>query len=125
MQRLIIYIGLFLTYGLIGNDSYLLLVSFDGFRYDYPDITDTPNFDRLAHEGVKAESLIPIFPSLTFPNHYSIVTGAYSGTHNITGNIFHDKQSGETYNFHDSNTVRDPKFYHVEPIWVTAKKTGD
>lgn len=53
----------------------LLLISFDGFRYDYLSKANTPNFDSLIANGVKAESLIPVFPSKTFPNHYSIVTG--------------------------------------------------
>ncbi len=53
----------------------LLLISFDGFRYDYLSKTDTPNFDKLVETGVISEGLIPIFPSKTFPNHYAIATG--------------------------------------------------
>ena len=100
------------------------MVSFDGFRHDYADRVSTPNFDRFAQEGTKSEGLIPIFPSLTFPNHYSIATGSYSGTHNITGNSFYDKEMGEKYNFRDKNTVRNSKFYKSEPIWVTAERQG-
>ena len=73
------------------EDQYVILVSFDGFRYDYTERVRTPNFDYLENWGVKAKSLKPIFPSFTFPNHYSIATGAYAGTHNITGNSFYDK----------------------------------
>ena len=73
------------------------MVSFDGFRYDFTTLADTQNFDRLEIEGVKADALIPVFPSLTFPNHYSIATGAYAGTHNITGNSFYDKQFLEEF----------------------------
>jgi len=123
LQKLIIYILLFRV--VIGADvPYVIMVSFDGFRYDYINKTETPNFDKLAKNGVKAESLIPVFPSLTFPNHYSIATGAYSGTHNITGNSFYDKQFKEKYNFHDRSKVKDPKFYKSEPIWVTAERQG-
>ena len=73
---------------LLSDAGYVLVISFDGFRYDYVNWTDTPNFDYVAKQGVKAKGLIPVFPSLTFPNHYSIATGAYTETHNITGNIF-------------------------------------
>ena len=76
----------------------------------------------MAADGVKAEALIPVFPTLTFPNHYSIATGAYSGTHNITGNSFYNKQYNEKYSLYDKKTVRDAKFYKSEPIWVTAER---
>ena len=61
-----------------GSDQYVLLVSMDGFRADYLEIIDTPNFDKMAKNGVKSEGLKPIFISKTFPNHYSIATGMYS-----------------------------------------------
>ena len=84
------------------GDSFVLMVSFDGFRYDYTQWAETPNFDLVAKNGVKAEGLIPVFPSLTFPNHYSIATGAYAGTHNITGNSFYDKSLKEKYSLYGS-----------------------
>ena len=59
------------------NDQYVLLISFDGFRADYIDWYDTPNFDQIKLNGVKAKSLKPVFPTKTFPNHYSIATGMY------------------------------------------------
>ena len=122
MRKLIIQLTLFLSIGTAGDKPYVLMVSFDGFRYDYTQMVHTPNFDRLETDGVKADALIPIFPSLTFPNHYSIATGAYSGTHNITGNSFYDKQYHEKYSLYDKETVRDAKFYKSEPIWVTAER---
>ena len=100
------------------------MVSFDGFRYDYVDMCDTPNFDKIAQNGVKANALIPVFPSLTFPNHYSIATGSYAATHNITGNKFYDKTLKREYSLYKKNTVRDPVFYKSEPIWVTAERQG-
>ena len=124
MRQLIRFIFIFINMGICGNEPYVLMVSFDGFRYDYTSLTETPNFDRLAEKGVKADGLIPVFPSLTFPNHYSIATGAYAGTHNITGNTFYDKKYGEKYSLYDRNTVQDPKFYDAEPIWVTAERQG-
>ena len=100
------------------------MVSFDGFRHDFTSLTDTPNFDKLEEEGVKADALIPVFPSLTFPNHYSIATGSYAGTHNITGNSFYDKKIRKKYSLKKKETVQDAKFYKSEPIWVTAERQG-
>ena len=111
MRKLIVVIFIFSSFGVSSDESYVLIVSFDGFRYDYTSFTATPNFDQLAEKGVKADGLIPVFPSSTFPNHYSIATGAYAGTHNITGNSFYDKKYSEKYSLHDRDKVRDPKFY--------------
>ena len=124
LRKLISYLTLLFTLLFASDQSYVLMVSFDGFRYDFTTMADTPNFDRLELEGVKADALISVFPSLTFPNHYSIATGAYSGTHNITGNSFYDKKFREKYSLYDRNKVRDPKFYKSEPIWVTAERQG-
>ena len=124
MRRLILYFLLFCSLTFSYEKPYVLMVSFDGFRYDFTTMADTPNFDRLELEGVKADALIPVFPSLTFPNHYSIATGAYSGTHNITGNSFYDKQLGQKYSLYKKETVRNAKFYKSEPIWVTAERQG-
>ena len=124
MQQLIFGILIFISVAISDDETYVVIVSFDGFRYDYTSLAETPNFDRLAEKGVKADGLIPVFPSLTFPNHYSIATGAYAGTHNITGNSFYDKKYEKKYSMYERNTVRDPKFYKAEPIWVTAERQG-
>jgi alkaline phosphatase D len=124
MQKMILVIFVYISVGISRDENYVLMVSFDGFRYDYTSLAETPNFDKLAARGVKADGLIPVFPSLTFPNHYSIATGAYAGTHNITGNSFYDKKYGKKYSLYDRDTVRDPKFYKAEPIWVTAERQG-
>src|SRR5690606_2611345 len=57
------------------DKPYLILISADGFRYDYADKFDSHNLKRLREQGVYASQMAPSFPSLTFPNHYSIVTG--------------------------------------------------
>ncbi|MBC8256278.1 MAG: alkaline phosphatase family protein [Candidatus Marinimicrobia bacterium] len=124
MRKLIFYFMMFFIIGFAGDQPYVLMVSFDGFRHDFTTMADTPNFDRLELEGVKADALIPVFPSLTFPNHYSIATGAYSGTHNITGNSFYDKKYRKKYSLYKKETVRNEKFYKSEPIWVTAERQG-
>ena len=104
------------------NNQYTLIVSFDGFRYDYLDMAETPNFDNFLQDGVSAESLIPVFPSLTFPNHYSIATGSYVDSHRILSNSFYSKHLDKTYSMRNSEAVQNGNFYGMEPIWVTAEK---
>src|SRR5438309_8955333 len=69
----------------------VILVSFDGWRWDYIDHAPVPNLKALAARGVRAKELIPSFPSLTFPNHYTIVTGLYPGHHGIVQNTMWDE----------------------------------
>ena len=106
------------------NDQYVLLISFDGFRADYIDWYDTPNFDQIKLNGVKAKSLKPVFPTKTFPNHYSIATGMYVENHGLIGNQFLDKKLNEFYQTKDREKVEDKRFYGGEPIWSTAEKQG-
>ena len=109
---------------IFSSKEYVLLVSFDGFRHDYASIVDTPNFDKVKEKGVYAKSLIPIFPTLTFPNHYSIATGCYADKHRIIGNTFYSKKLDSVYSMYNRETVIDSSFYGAEPIWVTAEKNG-
>lgn len=102
-------------------ENYVVLVSFDAFRWDYPDMYETPNFDRMAIEGVKAERLIPSFPSKTFPNHYSIATGLYPDHHGIIANKFYAPDLDLVYRIGNRDMVENPDFYGGEPIWVTAE----
>jgi len=103
---------------------YVVLVSFDGFRYDYQDMYATPAFDRVAAAGVRADRMVPVFPSKTFPNHYSIATGMYAETHGLVGNTFWDPDRGATYSIGDREVVEDGSWYGGEPIWVTAERQG-
>lgn len=102
----------------------LILVSIDGFRNDYIDLYDTPNLDRIKKKGVHAEFMIPVFPSKTYPNHYSIVTGLYAENHGIISNRMYDNQMGAHFSLADRNAVRNPDWYDGEPIWLTAEKQG-
>ncbi len=107
----------------------LLLISFDGFRYDYLSKTDTPHFDQLIKNGVKSEGLIPIFPTKTYPNHYAIATGLYPENNGLISNNMIDPQTGDRYSLSNRDAVEDPKWYQGEPVWNTAekqeKKTGN
>lgn len=128
-KNIIIYITITISFifCLENSEDYVILVSFDGFRYDYADRLNTPHFDYLENNGVKAKSLKPVFPSFTFPNHYSIATGCYADKHGILGNEFStyiDSSIISKYSYKDKSTVQDPNWYKAEPIWVTAEKNG-
>lgn len=103
---------------------YVILVSFDGMRAEYFDRIPLPNFERVMKRGVRSAGMIPVFPSKTFPNHYSIVTGMYAETHGLVGNRFWDPARNAGYGMSDSNAVRDASWYRGEPIWATAEKQG-
>ena len=107
----------------VSPDSYVLLISLDGFRWDYPIIYSTPNIDAFGQSGVRAQSLISCYPSKTFPNHYSIATGLHPDHHGIVNNSFYDPELGY-YRLGDRKSVENGKFYGGEPIWVTAEKQG-
>lgn len=101
--------------------NYVVMLSLDGFRWDYTDFIETPNLDFLAKKGVKAEGLQPAFPSKTFPNHYSIATGLYPGNHGIVSNSFYAPNLNKYYSIGNRKAVEDTDFYKGEPIWVTAE----
>ena len=103
----------------------LILISMDGFRWDYTERTDTPNFDFLIEKGVRAQSLIPVFPTSTFPNHLSIATGLYPENHGIVSNTMYDEVFDAWYTIGEgSESVPESRWYEGEPIWVTAEKQG-
>jgi len=103
---------------------YLVLVSIDGFRWDYMDRYPTPGMHRIAAAGSRAERLLPVFPTLTFPNHYSIATGLYPAHHGLVANDFPDPERDKWYSLRNRETVEDPGFYAGEPIWVSAETQG-
>ena len=102
---------------------YLIVLSLDGFRWNYPEFYHTPVLDSLKKAGVFAE-MIPSFPSKTFPNHYTLATGLYPDHHGIVMNSFYDPATKRNYSVGDRKTVRDGSFYGGEPIWNTATKQG-
>ena len=101
------------------REPLVILVSFDGWRWDYTDRASVPNLKALAARGVRAKELIPSFPSLTFPNHYTLVTGLYPGHHGIVSNTMATPTMPQRFS-PSSNTVRDAAWWGGEPIWATA-----
>lgn len=100
---------------------YLIVLSLDGFRWDYPDKAKTPNLDYIAKNGVRGK-MQPSFPTKTFPNHYTIATGLYPDNHGIVANEFWDDSLKLFYRIPDRKSVKNPAFYKGEPIWVSAEK---
>ncbi len=103
---------------------YVILVSFDGFRWDYLNRGLASNLEKIKKEGVSALSLRPSFPSKTFPNHLSIITGMYPAHHGIIQNNFGDLFNKSYYRLSDTNTVRDARWYLGEAFWETAERQG-
>lgn len=106
----------------------VLLISVDGFRYNYLDLLaaeETPNFHYLIKNGVKSE-LINVFPTNTYPNHYTLITGLYPESHGIVQNRFYDSdfRVKDFFWYDDRRDNFDPVWYDVgaEPIYVTNKK---
>jgi predicted AlkP superfamily pyrophosphatase or phosphodiesterase len=108
------------------RDRVLILVSLDGFRWDYLKKFkgQTPNLNRLANEGVHAKRLISAFPSLTFPNHYTIVTGLWPEHHGIVNNRMYDPDFKTNFYIMNNLGPTDGRWWGGEPIWVTAVKQG-
>lgn len=120
---------LFLLFILINSlyaqpKPYIVMVSIDAFRWDYINREITPNLSQIKKEGASAISLLSAFPSKTFPNHTSIITGMYTENHGIISNDFEDLVTGEKYRMSDTIAVRQSKWYLGEPFWETAKRNG-
>ncbi|HSD62818.1 MAG TPA: ectonucleotide pyrophosphatase/phosphodiesterase [Ignavibacteriaceae bacterium] len=123
--RIFLFVLIFYVVGLFAQSNpYVILISFDGFRWDYVDRGITPNFEYIKEHGVSAKSLRPCFPSKTFPNHLSIITGLYPAHHGIISNGFWDYFTNTRYYMGDSNEVKNAKWYRGEAFWETAERQG-
>ncbi len=106
------------------NKPYVILISADGFRYDYAEKYKAANLLRLRNSGVKAKSMLPVYPSVTFPNHYSIATGLYPAHHGLVYNQFYDRSRKAGYSIGNRKTVEDGTWYGGTPLWVLAEQQG-
>ena len=106
------------------QERYVVVLSMDGFRSEYPDRAHTPVLDSLAKVGVKS-AFRPCYPSVTFPNHYSMATGLHPDHHGLVHNTFWATDlDSSIYKISDRKAVEDPKYYGGEPIWNTAERQG-
>lgn len=104
------------------NKPYVILISADGFRYDFADKYHATFLTEVSRGGVRAESMKPSFPSLTFPNHYTLATGLYPAHHGIVDNTFYDKVKNQIYAIRNKKAVKDSSWYGGTPIWVLAEQ---
>ena len=121
-------VALTLSLGLIGvaraaptPDTPLILISIDGFKPDYLDRGVTPNLSELAAHGVRATRMLPSFPSITFPNHYTLVTGLYPDHHGVVGNTFEDPHLPGVFHM---NSKDEAWWDEATPLWITAQRAG-
>jgi alkaline phosphatase D len=104
---------------------YVLLVSLDGFRWDYARKYGAPHLLAIAARGaVAAQGMLPSYPSLTFPNHYTLVTGLYPEHHGLVANSFFDPARNAGYKYTDPRTNSDGTWYGGTPLWVLAGQQG-
>ena len=106
------------------TDNKVLLVSMDGFMNEYLDRNETPNFDRFIAGGVKAEHMIPVFPTKTFPTHWTIATGLYTENHGVIANSFPDPNLDGYFSYGPQDSPNDERWWQGEPIWITAENQG-
>lgn len=102
----------------------LILISIDGLRWDYLDLHEAPTLTQLAEQGTHVERLIPVFPTKTFPNHYSIVTGLYPENHGIVSNTMYDPEMEASFSLGNQEAITNERWWEGEPIWVTAEVQG-
>lgn len=107
-----------------GPRNKLLLVSFDGFRWDYDQDVDTPHLDAMAREGVKARYMTPAFITLTSPCHFTLVTGKYVENHGVVHNMFYNTSSKVKLPYHATLGVQRWWDNGSVPIWITAQRQG-
>lgn len=103
------------------RDQIVILVGIDGFRWDYLELHEAPALRQLAREGTRVQRMQPSFPSKTFPNHYTLVTGLRPESHGIVANGFYDPAIGESFTM----AKRESHWWQGgEPVWITAEKQG-
>ena len=104
---------------------YVVLVSLDGFRWDYAKRDNAIHLLALGKRGVWApDGMLPSYPSLTFPNHFTIVTGLYPEHHGLVANSFLDPARGKRYSISNPEAVTDSSFYSGTPLWSLAESQG-
>ncbi len=107
------------------KQHYVVLVSLDGFRWDYAKREGAKNLLALGKQGVWApEGMLPSYPSLTFPNHFTIVTGLYPEHHGLVANSFYDETKQARYAISDPKAVSDGSWYSGTPLWSLAESQG-
>lgn len=105
-------------------DPPVLLISIDGLRWDYLDLHEAPTLSRLAQHGTHVQRFIPAFPTKTFPNHYTLVTGLYPSNHGIIANNMYDPEMDASFSLGNREAIANGAWWGGEPLWVTAEQQG-
>ncbi len=106
------------------DKPYVILISADGFRHDYAQKYNAENLLRLAATGVQADAMIPSFPSITGPNHYTLITGMYPSHTGFVDNYFFDNQRKEYFSMSKKETISDGSWLNGVPLWSLAEQQG-
>jgi predicted AlkP superfamily pyrophosphatase or phosphodiesterase len=105
------------------GDRIVILISIDAFRWDYLQKFRAPCLAKLAAEGVHAEKMISMFPSMTFPNHLTMLTGLRPEHHGMIHNTMYDPVFKARFAYNKVD-LSDSRWWGGEPIWATAIKQG-
>ncbi|CAF1518795.1 unnamed protein product [Adineta ricciae] len=128
---IVINLNSFISCAIIPNQTsltppLLLLISLDGFRWDYPDIYQLPTFNSLVQRGVRVKHIEPSFVTATFPLHWTMITGFHEESHGVVGNVMYDPESHATAGY---GALNDTKWWaqnpHIEPIWIGNQLAND
>lgn len=103
---------------------YVIMISADGFRYDYAKKYNAQNLLKYSVEGIRAKAMTPSYPSITFPNHWTLITGLYPSHHGLIDNFFYDYQRKEAYAMSNRQNAEDGSWYGGTPLWSLAEKQG-
>ncbi|MCY0978869.1 ectonucleotide pyrophosphatase/phosphodiesterase [Chryseobacterium wangxinyae] len=106
------------------SKPYVIMISTDGFRYDYAEKYNAQNLLKLSNSGIRAKAMIPGYPSITFPNHWSLITGLYPSHHGLVDNFFYDYKIGKGYAMNKKENAEDGSWYGGTPLWTLAEKQG-
>lgn len=106
------------------SKPYVIMISTDGFRYDYAKRYNAENLLKFSNNGIQAKAMIPSYPSITFPNHWSLITGLYPAHHGLIDNFFYDYKRNETYAMSNKKNAEDGSWYGGTPLWGLAEKQG-
>lgn len=123
---LVFFLALFTfqTFAQQTKEPIVILISLDGFRYDYVERFQPENLSQFISNGTSAKSLIPSFPTKTFPNHYTIATGLKPEHHGIVDNSFYNPSKDQEYKSNKRELVTDGSWYGGTPLWVLAEQNG-
>ncbi|XP_034029602.1 LOW QUALITY PROTEIN: ectonucleotide pyrophosphatase/phosphodiesterase family member 7 [Thalassophryne amazonica] len=106
------------------NGNKLLLISFDGFRWDYDQDVDTPHLDQLTKDGVKAKYITPPMLTMTSPSHFTTITGRWVEDHGVVHNIMFNTSTNLKVPHKQTLTRSEWWDNGALPLWITAQNQG-